>query len=83
MSFVLRCRVTKGLADATAALDREPAKAITLRPCLLSLDATRKPNRLANSKIRIREAIELCLAEEGQDVERLDFVGVHKVSVTR
>jgi predicted RNase H-like HicB family nuclease len=31
---------------------------------------------------RIREAIELCLEVEGNDVEPLDFVGVQEVSVT-
>ena len=31
--------------------------------------------------IRIKEAIELCLEVEGDDVEPLDFVGVQQVSV--
>ncbi len=31
---------------------------------------------------RIREAIELCLEVEGESVERLDFVGVQKVTVS-
>ena len=30
---------------------------------------------------RIREAIELCLEEQGQAVEDLDFVGVQRVTV--
>ena len=30
---------------------------------------------------RVREAIELCLEEEGENVERLDFVGVQKITV--
>lgn len=34
-------------------------------------------------RVRIREAIEVCLAEEGQEVERLDFIGVEKVTVLR
>jgi predicted RNase H-like HicB family nuclease len=29
--------------------------------------------------VRIREAIELCLEVQGEDVEALDFVGVQKV----
>lgn len=32
--------------------------------------------------IRIREAIEVCLEVEGDDEERLDFVGVHRVAVS-
>ena len=31
---------------------------------------------------RIREAIELCLEVEGESVERLDFVGVQRVTVS-
>ena len=31
--------------------------------------------------IRIREAIELCLAVQGDKLEPLDFVGVQKISV--
>lgn len=31
--------------------------------------------------IRMKEAIELCLEVEGDDVEPLDFVGVQQVSV--
>jgi predicted RNase H-like HicB family nuclease len=30
---------------------------------------------------RIREAIELCIEEQGADVEPLDFVGVQKITV--
>jgi predicted RNase H-like HicB family nuclease len=30
---------------------------------------------------RIREAIELCIEEQGADVEPLDFVGVQKIAV--
>ena len=30
---------------------------------------------------RIREAIELCLEEQGQSIEDLDFVGVQRVTV--
>lgn len=30
---------------------------------------------------RIREAIELCLEQEGQEIEDLDFVGVQRVTV--
>jgi predicted RNase H-like HicB family nuclease len=30
---------------------------------------------------RIREAIEICLEEEGEIVEQLDFVGVQRVVV--
>ncbi|OGP85813.1 MAG: hypothetical protein A2Y95_09715 [Deltaproteobacteria bacterium RBG_13_65_10] len=30
---------------------------------------------------RIREAIELCLEAEGENLERLDFVGVQKITV--
>jgi predicted RNase H-like HicB family nuclease len=31
--------------------------------------------------VRAREAIELCLEEGAADVEPLDFVGIHKISV--
>lgn len=31
--------------------------------------------------VRVREAVELCLEEEGENVERLDFVGVQKITV--
>jgi hypothetical protein len=31
--------------------------------------------------VRAREAIELCLEEETDDVERLDVVGFQKISV--
>jgi predicted RNase H-like HicB family nuclease len=30
---------------------------------------------------RIREAIELCIEEQGADVESLDFVGIQKITV--
>jgi predicted RNase H-like HicB family nuclease len=30
---------------------------------------------------RIREAIELCLEVEGEDIERLDFVGVQRITI--
>lgn len=30
---------------------------------------------------RVREAIELCLEVEGEDVEPLDFVGVQRITV--
>lgn len=30
---------------------------------------------------RIKEAIELCLDVEGQDVENLDFVGIQRVTI--
>lgn len=30
---------------------------------------------------RIREAIELCIEEQGTDVESLDFVGIQKITV--
>lgn len=30
---------------------------------------------------RIREAVELCLEVEGEDVEPLDFVGVQRITV--
>jgi predicted RNase H-like HicB family nuclease len=33
--------------------------------------------------VRIREAIELCLEVQGEDVEELDFVGVQKVVLAR
>jgi predicted RNase H-like HicB family nuclease len=33
--------------------------------------------------VRIREAIELCLEIQGEDVEELDFVGVQKVVLAR
>jgi predicted RNase H-like HicB family nuclease len=33
--------------------------------------------------VRIREAIELCLEVQGDDVEELDFVGVQKVVLAR
>jgi len=33
--------------------------------------------------VRIREAIELCLEVQGEDVEELDFVGVQKVILAR
>jgi len=32
--------------------------------------------------VRIREAIELCMEVEGNDVEPLDFIGVQQVSVS-
>jgi predicted RNase H-like HicB family nuclease len=32
--------------------------------------------------VRIREAIELCMEVEGNDVESLDFIGVQQVSVS-
>lgn len=32
--------------------------------------------------LRVREAIELCLQAQGEDVEPLDFVGVQKITVT-
>ena len=32
---------------------------------------------------RVREAIELCLAVEGDDHNELDFVGVQRVSIAR
>ena len=32
--------------------------------------------------VRIREAIELCIEVEGEDVEPLDFIGVQQVSVS-
>ncbi len=31
--------------------------------------------------VRIREAIELCLEVEGNDMEPLDFIGVQRVSI--
>jgi predicted RNase H-like HicB family nuclease len=31
--------------------------------------------------LRVREAIELCLEVQGEDVEPLDFVGVQKITV--
>jgi predicted RNase H-like HicB family nuclease len=30
---------------------------------------------------RIREAIELCLEVEGEDIERLDFVGIQRITI--
>jgi predicted RNase H-like HicB family nuclease len=33
--------------------------------------------------VRIREAIELCLEVQGEDVEELDFIGVQKVVLAR
>jgi len=30
---------------------------------------------------RIREAVELCLEQQGNDLDALDFVGVQKVTV--
>jgi predicted RNase H-like HicB family nuclease len=30
---------------------------------------------------RIREAIELCIEEQGADIESLDFVGIQKITV--
>jgi predicted RNase H-like HicB family nuclease len=30
---------------------------------------------------RIREAIELCIEEQGADVESLDFVGIQRITV--
>lgn len=30
---------------------------------------------------RVREAVELCLEVDGEEVERLDFVGVQRISV--
>ncbi len=38
---------------------------------------------LAELRVRIREAIELCLEVEEDAVEPLDFVGVEKVTVVR
>lgn len=32
--------------------------------------------------LRVREAVELCLEDQGESVEPLDFVGVQKISVT-
>lgn len=31
---------------------------------------------------RVREAVELCLEDQGESVEPLDFVGVQKITVT-
>ncbi len=31
--------------------------------------------------VRIREAVELCLEVQGESVERLDFIGVQKITV--
>jgi len=31
--------------------------------------------------VRIREAVELCLEAQGDDLDTLDFVGVQKVSI--
>jgi hypothetical protein len=30
---------------------------------------------------RVREAVELCLEVQGESVERLDFIGVQKITV--
>ncbi len=32
--------------------------------------------------VRVREAVELCLEAQGESVERLDFIGVQRISVT-
>ena len=32
--------------------------------------------------VRVREAVELCLEIQGEEVEPLDFVGVQKITVT-
>jgi len=32
--------------------------------------------------LRVREAVELCLEDQGESVEPLDFVGVQKITVT-
>jgi predicted RNase H-like HicB family nuclease len=31
--------------------------------------------------VRIREAVELCLEVQGESVERLDFIGVQRITV--
>ena len=31
--------------------------------------------------VRIREAVELCLEVQGNNIERLDFIGVQKITV--
>ncbi len=31
--------------------------------------------------VRIREAVELCLEVQGDNIERLDFIGVQKITV--
>ena len=31
---------------------------------------------------RIREAVALCVEEQGEDIESLDFVGIQKVSIS-
>ena len=31
--------------------------------------------------VRIREAVELCLEVQGENVERLDFIGVQRITV--
>ena len=32
--------------------------------------------------VRVREAVELCLEVQGENVEKLDFIGVQRISVT-
>jgi predicted RNase H-like HicB family nuclease len=32
--------------------------------------------------VRVREAVELCLEVQGESVEKLDFIGVQRISVT-
>jgi predicted RNase H-like HicB family nuclease len=32
--------------------------------------------------VRVREAVELCLEVQGGSVEKLDFIGVQRISVT-
>ena len=32
--------------------------------------------------VRVREAVELCLGVQGESVEKLDFIGVQRISVT-
>jgi predicted RNase H-like HicB family nuclease len=66
--------------DFTVIIEQDTESYVASVPALRGCHTQAKS--LDELMVRVREAVELCLEAQGESVEKLDFIGVQRISVT-